>query len=232
MSKRSPKWVQKYIEKIATSIVTNPASEQILKTVSSIIQEAFFQLESCWCRQIKIQDLRFTSRVSQDLDKYKSKTCQTVILAKEQQAANGDIIFWYISDPSNTPNGKSYSGDATCIDIIGYKKWLWNKIKILLANTYYFSDIELGMLEKTINFDKAINFDPSSPDPYAAKGVIYAKLRKYEESLAMYDKALELDKNDIDAIYNKYLTLQFLNRFQEARDCYLRYHTLYFDLYR
>src|SRR5690349_19534273 len=31
MSKRSPKWVQEYIEKIATSIITNPTREQILK---------------------------------------------------------------------------------------------------------------------------------------------------------------------------------------------------------
>ena len=37
-------------------------------------------------KQVNIHDLRFTSRVSQDLDKYKSKTCQTVILAKEQHA--------------------------------------------------------------------------------------------------------------------------------------------------
>ena len=99
MSKRSPKWVQKYIEKIATSIITNPDRDQILKAVSSIMQKAFSELESCWHKQINIQDLCFTSRVSQDLDKYKSKTCQTVILAKEQQATNGDIIFWYIADP-------------------------------------------------------------------------------------------------------------------------------------
>ena len=113
MSKRSPKWVQKYIEKIATSIITNPDREQILKAVSSIMQEAFSELESCWYKQVNIQDLCFTSRVSQDLDKYKSKTCQTVILAKEQHATSGDIIFWYIADPSKTPNGKSYSGNAS-----------------------------------------------------------------------------------------------------------------------
>jgi len=153
MSKRSPKWVQKYIEKIAISIITNPAREQILKMVSSIMQEAFLELESYLFKQENLQDLRFSSRVSQDLDKYKSKTCQTVILAKEQEAASGNVIFWYIADYTKMPNGKSYSGDATCIDIIGYKKWLWNKIKLLLIGTHCFSEDDLRALEKfTIHF--------------------------------------------------------------------------------
>jgi|tagenome__1003787_1003787.scaffolds.fasta_scaffold20982569_2 DNA polymerase I len=152
MSKRSPKWVQKYIEKIATSIITNPAREQILIAVSSIMQEAFSELESYLFKQ-ENQDLRFSSRVSQDLDKYKSKTCQTVILAKEQEAASGNVIFWYIADSTKTPNGKSYSSDATCIDIIGYEKWLWNKIKLLLIGTHCLSEDDLRALEKfTIHF--------------------------------------------------------------------------------
>jgi hypothetical protein len=111
------------------------------------MQEAFSELESGWYKQVNIQDLRFTSRVSQDLGQYKSKTCQTVILAKEQQATSGDIVFWYIADPSKIPNSKCYSGKVSYIDIFGYKKWLWNKIKILLANTFYFSHDELGILE-------------------------------------------------------------------------------------
>ncbi len=36
MNKRSPKWVQKYIEKIATCLITNPSREQILKYTFSI----------------------------------------------------------------------------------------------------------------------------------------------------------------------------------------------------
>jgi DNA polymerase elongation subunit (family B) len=150
MSKRSPKWVQKYVEKIAISIITNPSREQILRNVSSIIQEAFSELESCWYKQVNIQELCFTSRVSQDLDKYKSKTCQTVILAKEQQATRGDIIFWYMADPKKTPSGKTYSGNATYIHIDGYRKWLWNKVQILLANTYYFLDGELQTLARKL----------------------------------------------------------------------------------
>ena len=74
-----------------------------------------------------------------------------MILAKEQQAASGNVVFWYISDPSKTLNGKSYSCDAACIDIIGYKKWLWSKIKLLLTNTYYFSDDDLKELEQKEN---------------------------------------------------------------------------------
>ena len=150
MSKRSPKWVQKYIEKIAASMITNPGRNQIEKAVSSIMQEAFSELESYFDKEENIQDLRFTSRVSRDLDKYKSKTCQTVILVKEQNASKGDIIFWHIADPLRTPDGKNYSSNITYIDIDGYKKWLWNKIKLLLRNLYYFSDNNLGILEQKL----------------------------------------------------------------------------------
>ena len=147
ISKRSPKWAQKYIEKIATNIITNPGREQILKSISSITQEAFSELENCYYKQINIQDLSFSSRVNQDLGKYKSQSCQTVILAKEQQAIKWDVVFWFIVDASKTPNGKNYSRNATCIHINGYKKYLWNKIKTLLTNTYYFSDDDLRTLE-------------------------------------------------------------------------------------
>ena len=114
------------------------------------MQEGFSELELCWDKQVNIHDLRLTSRVSQDLDKYKSQTCQTVILAKEQQASKRDIIFWYIANPLKTSDGKSYSSDAICIDIIGYKNWLWNKIKLLLINTYYFSVDDLRILEQNL----------------------------------------------------------------------------------
>jgi DNA polymerase I len=150
MNKRSPKWVQKYIEKIATSVITNPVRDHILKAVSSMMQKAFSELESCWDKQINIHDLRFTSRVSQDLDKYKSKTCQTVILVKEQHATKGDIVFWYIADPLKTSNGKSYSSNVKYIHIYGYRKWLWNKIKLLLLNTFYFSYDDLRTMERTL----------------------------------------------------------------------------------
>ena len=73
-----------------------------------------------------------------------------MILAKEQQAVKGDIIFWYITEPSKTSDGKRYSSDATCIDIIGYKSWLWNKIKLLLVKTYYFSDDDLRLLDQNL----------------------------------------------------------------------------------
>ena len=150
MSKRSPRWVQKYIEKIAVHIITNPCREQILKGVSNMMQEAFSELERCLYRQVNIKDLCFTSRVSQDLDKYKSKTCQTVVLAKEQHARSGDIIFWYMADPSRTLNGKSYSDDVADIHIDGYKKWLWNKIELLLLNTNYFSEDDLKTVEQNL----------------------------------------------------------------------------------
>jgi tetratricopeptide (TPR) repeat protein len=81
--------------------------------------------------------------------------------------------------------------------------------------------------------DKAIDLAPKDSYLYVAKGVILSstELKKYEESIIMYDRALELDKNNIEAIYNKYLLLKFLNRFNEAKEVYIRYHTLYYDLH-
>jgi hypothetical protein len=102
--------------------------------------------ESCWNKQVNIHDLRFTSKINRDLDKYKSKTCQTVILAKEQRVTSGDIIFWYIADPSTTNNAKSYSSNAADAYINGYKKWLWNKIELLLLNTITFLMMNLEYL--------------------------------------------------------------------------------------
>jgi hypothetical protein len=77
-----------------------------------------------------------------------------VVLAKEQQAATGDIIFWYLADPSKTSNGKSYSSDAADIYISGYRKWLWNKVRLLLLNTNYFSDDELTIIEEKLLYSK------------------------------------------------------------------------------
>ena len=45
-----------------------------------------------------------------------------MVLAKEQHATSGDVIFWYIADPSKTPNSKSYSGNAIQIHIRTYPK--------------------------------------------------------------------------------------------------------------
>lgn len=81
------------------------------------------------------------------MQSYKTKTCQTVILAKEQFATKGDIIHWYLADALKTTNGKAYSSIIAEINIKEYKKWLWNKTRALLANTFYFSDRELGILE-------------------------------------------------------------------------------------
>ena len=38
----------------------------------------------------------------------------------------------------------------TNIDLTGYKKWLWNKIKILIANTYYYTDYNLKSLDRNL----------------------------------------------------------------------------------
>jgi hypothetical protein len=75
----------------------NPGRDEILKDISSIAHEEFSELEYCYYKQIDIPDLSFTLSVSQDLDKYKSQSRQTVILPKEQQATNGDVVFSFIT---------------------------------------------------------------------------------------------------------------------------------------
>ena len=44
----------------------------------------------------------------------------------------GDVVFCFIADVSKIPNGKNYLGNAACIQINRYKKYLWNKIKTAL----------------------------------------------------------------------------------------------------
>ena len=56
----------------------------------------------------------------------------------------------YIADPSKTSDGKSYSSNAVNIHVDGYEKWLWNKIKLLLTNTYYYSDDDLRTLARNL----------------------------------------------------------------------------------
>ena len=73
-----------------------------------------------------------------------------MILAKEQRATYEDVIFWYMANPSWTSNGKSYSSNRAYIDIWEYKKWLWNKIKLLLASTYYFSEDDLRTFDRNL----------------------------------------------------------------------------------
>jgi tetratricopeptide (TPR) repeat protein len=44
------------------------------------------------------------------------------------------------------------------------------------------------------------------------KAVVLARLGKYEEALASFDVALEINPNDLDILSNKYLALDKLNQ--------------------
>ena len=51
---------------------------------------------------------------------------------------------------------------------------------------------------------------------YNNKGVAYLYLGKFEESLAAFEKALELDPEDADACYNRSMAIRSMQRHEEA----------------
>lgn len=57
-------------------------------------------------------------------------------------------------------------------------------------------------------------------DAYNNKGNFLYSLRRYEEAIACYDKALEIDANYAYPWYNKGNSLAKLERYEEAIACY------------
>jgi tetratricopeptide (TPR) repeat protein len=53
----------------------------------------------------------------------------------------------------------------------------------------------------------------------AGKGMSYAFMKKYNESLECSNKALELDPNNSDNLNNKAWALNGLKRYEEALEC-------------
>lgn len=59
----------------------------------------------------------------------------------------------------------------------------------MLGNTHD----QLGQFEKSLQFhDKAIQADPENHQAYVDRGVIFRRLRRYDQAETSYDKALEL----------------------------------------
>jgi len=51
------------------------------------------------------------------------------------------------------------------------------------------------------------------------KGAIFKELKKYDEALQYYDKAIEIDPNYANAWVNKGLVLEEMNDYDEAFKC-------------
>ncbi len=56
--------------------------------------------------------------------------------------------------------------------------------------------------------------------PIQALGFVLAQLKRFEESLETYEKALELDPQAADSWFGKAICLSFLGREEEAEEAY------------
>ncbi|MEM1116754.1 MAG: tetratricopeptide repeat protein [Bacteroidota bacterium] len=70
--------------------------------------------------------------------------------------------------------------------------------------------------------DQIASIIPSSPDAHYNRGVTLSKLRRYEEAIDAYDRALHLYPNHVDALYNKSVLLNDIDRNEEALAAYDR----------
>ena len=73
---------------------------------------------------------------------------------------------------------------------------------------YYLSlgivELREGNIAEAIrNFDESIALNPKTELPYFYKGIAYQSLNKNDEAYENYSKAIEINKNMIDAYYNR-----------------------------
>ena len=72
------------------------------------------------------------------------------------------------------------------------------------------------------SIDEALSIQPDSPIAWLTKGVILAELGKCNESLACYDKLLELDSASAIAYRLKGATFELQGSWAKAAECFLR----------
>ncbi len=68
----------------------------------------------------------------------------------------------------------------------------------------------------------AIEQDGSNPSYYVSRGLALHSLKRLDEAIASYDRALSLTPNSPEALVNRGLALEELERFGEALECYNR----------
>lgn len=83
----------------------------------------------------------------------------------------------------------------------GYEKFPNNLYMLGQLINYYLLGGEPEKAEKYL--DAAIEKEPTNISFYRAKGTLYEKLKRIDDAVSMYDKALEIDPNDFISIYNK-----------------------------
>ncbi|HSF49806.1 MAG TPA: tetratricopeptide repeat protein, partial [Nitrososphaeraceae archaeon] len=91
------------------------------------------------------------------------------------------------------------------------------------ANSYYENKNYTKVIELC---DKAIDIDKENHKPYLYKAKSLQHLSRYEEAVACYYKVLAIDKNNEEAIKNKKITIEILNKerftslINEIKKCY------------
>ncbi len=66
---------------------------------------------------------------------------------------------------------------------------------------------------------QSLTIDPNFTEALMAKGVALQNMRRYDEAVTAYDKALETNPRDAGAWYVKGMTLKNMGRYEEAAEC-------------
>ena len=67
---------------------------------------------------------------------------------------------------------------------------------------------------------RIIRIGKSYPPAWINKGFVLSYLRRYEEAIECFDKAIEIDEKDTYSRYKKGITLTRLKRYKEAIECF------------
>ncbi len=91
-------------------------------------------------------------------------------------------------------------------------------VELLLAEDR--PEAAIGLLQDTLQLsDEANEVQPGSVDVVSVQlllGRVYAESERFEEALAIYDEAIESDRQDFRPILGKAIVLQVLGRLEEA----------------
>jgi tetratricopeptide (TPR) repeat protein len=92
---------------------------------------------------------------------------------------------------------------------------------IAIRQTVAQSYVRQGEKERAIDeYEDLENKYPTNPSVQFLKGNTFDELKKHEEAIACFDKAIELDPKDASAYINKGVALGNLKKYEEAIACY------------